>query len=156
MNSSPLITGQSVVVFALAVVIFVFLMRRTFLRHQKAGRGQPHLPGTADATTVDTSAEAAVEQLEVRIFDFAREVEARMQTRSAVLDRLIIDADREIVRLQDLLAATKGIGSPDSKGGPLDDPRTAKASRNARPPGRQPDMVVPQPPPGAASNREAA
>jgi hypothetical protein len=156
MNSSPLITGQSLVVFALAVVILVFLMRRTFLRDRKPGRGQPSLPGSADAATVENSAEAAVEKLEVRIFDFAREVEARLQTRIAVLDRLIVDADREILRLQDLLEATKGTGGTGPPGGPVADQRTSELPTGRRMPGRQPDAVLPGPRPAQASKREAA
>ena len=41
-------------------------------------------------------------------YDFSGEFEGRMLTRIAVLDRMIVDADREILRLQELLAESKG------------------------------------------------
>ena len=156
MNSSELINGHSLIVFGLAVVIFVFLMRRTFLQSRKRSDRQQSLQANADAPDLESSAEAAVEKLEVRIFDFAREVEARMQTRISVLDRLIVDADREILRLQDLLAATKEIGGAGSHGGSSADSRSAEAPGRGRTLGRQPDVLVSPPLPGAGSDREAA
>jgi hypothetical protein len=156
MNSSQLITGQSLIAFALAVVIAVFLMLRTLVQSRKHGHRQPTLAAQAEATSVECSAQAAVEKLEVRIFDFAREVEACMQTRIAVLDRLIVDADREILRLQDLLAATKGSGGAGSLAGLHSDPRSNEAPTGGKMPLRQPDVLVPPPPPAAVSEREAA
>jgi hypothetical protein len=47
---------------------------------------------------------ARVSQLEVRLHDFAREVEARLETRAVQLDRLVDAADQEIIRLKELLA----------------------------------------------------
>src|SRR5579872_5652177 len=102
------ITGQSLIVFGLAVVVFVFLMRRTFLRGGLTGSRFQKSAANSDGASDGESPEMIAELLEVRLFDFAREVEGRMQTRIAVLDRLIVDADREILRLQDLLAATDG------------------------------------------------
>jgi hypothetical protein len=85
--------------------------------------------------------EAVAEKLEVRLFDFAREVEGRLQTRSTILDRLIVEADREILRLQDLLAATKGIGSDADV-----EARSLETPAVGRTPARQPDVMLPQPP----------
>jgi hypothetical protein len=53
-----------------------------------------------------------VEQLEVRLYDFAREVEGRMHTKIAILDRLIVSADREIIRLEQVLSESRRIGNP--------------------------------------------
>ena len=44
-----------------------------------------------------------VTNLEVRLHDFSREVEARLEKRAVELDALVAAADREIVRLTDLL-----------------------------------------------------
>jgi hypothetical protein len=156
MNSSQLISGQSLIVFGLAVVALVFLMRRTLLQSRNRGDRQPSSQPNEDVTAVESSAEAVVEKLEVRIFDFAREVEARMQTRIAVLDRLIIDADREILRLQDLLGVTREVGSTGPQTGRQQDPRSAEAPGSGRAPARQPDVLLAHPPPAAGSEREAA
>jgi len=44
-----------------------------------------------------------LDQFEVRLHEYSRDVESRMETRLAQLDRLVVSADREICRLQDLL-----------------------------------------------------
>src|SRR6476620_10035390 len=106
MNPGEFSTSQSLIVFGLAVVVFVYLMRRTFLRVGSSVDRRRAKPPDEDPETAQMSIEAVAEKLEVRLFEFAREVEGRIQTRSTILDRLIVEADREILCLQDLLAAT--------------------------------------------------
>lgn len=61
-------------------------------------------PGdTEDNERAQARAEARIAHLEVRLHDFAREVEARMETRSLQLDSLVVAGDREILRLSALL-----------------------------------------------------
>jgi hypothetical protein len=150
------ITGQSLIVFGLAVVIFVFLTRRIFLRTRSPARSNHTSRERNEIESAELSAEAVVEKLEVRLFDFAREVEGRMQTRIAVLDRLIVDADREILRLQDLLAATKGFGGAGSLAGTPADPRSAGTSTTGNTPSRHPDIMLPHSAPTDAGHRDAA
>jgi len=54
-----------------------------------------------------SSAQGTLHDLELRVFDYGREVEARVDNQLRVLDRLILDADREIARLEALLAETR-------------------------------------------------
>ncbi len=49
------------------------------------------------------SAEGQFHQLEVRLHDYDRDVAARVETTMVMLDQLIAEADREIVRLETLL-----------------------------------------------------
>jgi len=143
------------IVIGIAVVAFVFLMRRTFLR-QRGLTARDKSPGVKAGTeSAQTSAATAVEKLEVRLFDFAREVEGRIQTRITVLDRLIVDADREILRLQDLLASTKGVGRSESHPFEPADVESSGTLAAGNAPGRQPDVIVAQPPTDV-SQREAA
>lgn len=51
------------------------------------------------------SAESQIRGLEVRLLDFDRDISARVDTTMTLLDQLIAEADREIVRLETLLAA---------------------------------------------------
>lgn len=60
----------------------------------------------SEVVALESSARGIVSQLEVRAYDYSREVEARIDNRLAVLDQLIVDADREIERLQLLLHHT--------------------------------------------------
>jgi len=134
------LSGQMVIALGLGVVVLVFLLRRSFLRAFQPPARVERSAVNPETESVASSAEAVLEKLEIRLFDFAREVEGRMQTKIAVLDRLIVDADREILRLQDLLAETKEIG---------------RAAPRAGAAARQPDAIVP-PPPADGDQREAA
>jgi hypothetical protein len=153
---NQLITSQSLIVFGLAVVIFVFLMRRMFLRAYRPAASRHASHARNETESDEMSAAAVVEKLEVRLFDFAREVEGRMQTRIAVLDRLIVDADREILRLQDLLSATEGISGAGSQATALADPRSAETLMSARTLARQPDVILPKSGPADSGHRDAA
>lgn len=70
-----------------------------------------------EVTEVESSARGIVQQLEVRAYEYNREVEARIDNRLAVLDQLILDADREIERLQAMLAESR-------QSAPIDRPLT--------------------------------
>lgn len=118
--------SQSIIVLGLSIVALVFILRRTVLRPRFAVRRRPFAEIVEQGDSLELSAAAVVEKLEVRLYDYAREVEGRLQTKVAVLDRLIVDADREIIRLEQVLAESRRIA--------------ASASGASR----QPDAVVPQ------------
>lgn len=118
--------NQTIIALGLSIAALVFILRRMFLRPRIAERRRPFTEIVERDDSLELSASAVVETLEVRLYDFAREVEGRMQTKIAVLDRLIVDADREIIRLEQVLAESRRTGSP--------------VPGNAR----QPDAVVPQ------------
>ncbi|HET6324613.1 MAG TPA: hypothetical protein VFG04_07920 [Planctomycetaceae bacterium] len=58
---------------------------------------------TEENERAQARAEGRIADLEVRLHDFAREVEARMETRALQLDSLVVAGDREIVRLSAIL-----------------------------------------------------
>ena len=143
-------TGPSLIVLGLAVVALVFVLRRSLLRTHRRDNHDRAMANRDDAAA-EKGAVRATEMLEVRLHEFAREVEGRMQTRIGVLDRLIIDADREIARLKDRLAATNG-DSPRARGAiTVPDPATFIAGA-----GRQPDADVLLPGDAASDRRDAA
>src|SRR5579872_1444391 len=117
--------NQTIIALGLSVVAIVFILRRTVMRPVRASHRQRETPAEIEAA--EESAAALVEQLEVRLYDFAREVEGRMHTKIAVLDRLIVNADREIIRLEQVLAESRRMGNP---------------SGSITPSGRQPDAIV--------------
>jgi len=130
--------NQTIIALGLSVVALVFILRRTIMRPGMSSRRQRETPGEIEAA--EESATAIVEQLEVRLYEFAREVEGRMHTKIAVLDRLIINADREIIRLEQVLAESRRMGIQ---------PGPVAAS------GRQPDAIV-SPPTNGNDQRDAA
>jgi len=60
-------------------------------------------PSDEEAEHTESMAARHVAALEVRIYDFSREIEAKLEKRAVELDALMAAADREIVRLTDLL-----------------------------------------------------
>jgi hypothetical protein len=116
--------NQTVIALGLSIVALVFILRRTVLRRCFSEPQRPFAATSHEDDSLELSGAAVVEKLEVRLYDFAREVEGRMQTKIAVLDRLIVDADREIIRLEQVLAESR---------------RTAAAQATAR----APDAIIP-------------
>jgi hypothetical protein len=145
MHPAEFISGQSLIVFGILVVALVFVVRRTMSRSVGSRRLDDTSLTDESPGSAESRAEAVTEALEVRLHDFASEVEGRMMTRIAVLDRLIVDADREIRRLQEWLAVNPA-GEPAS---PLDSSADVPAPSATV---RQPDASVPRP----ADQKEAA
>jgi len=77
-------------------------------RYRQKLQGQDSLADALDdVQTIESSARGIVQKLEIRAYDYSRDVEARINNRLTVLDQLIIDADREIERLQAMLAESR-------------------------------------------------
>jgi hypothetical protein len=154
MTSPELITGRSLIVFGIAIVGLVLVLRRTVLRMRRRNK-DAEAADQDDFEAAEKGAVRATEMLEVRLHDFAREVEGRMLTRIAVLDRLIVDADHEIMRLKELLAATNGEQSPVrvAQGSTAGSASSTAASDAGSP--RQPDAVVTLPS-ATGQDRQAA
>lgn len=99
-------TATQSILLGLALLTVAVTMRRTALSR----RGQVSRPPARTAAAEMSNEHAglsAVRELELRLYEYGREIEARLQTRIAVLERLICDADREAGRLQ---AALKEVG----------------------------------------------
>jgi hypothetical protein len=60
-----------------------------------------------DAVAAQKSPQGLVQEMELRLYDFGRSAEARIENHLAVLDRLIVEADREIARLEGILAESR-------------------------------------------------
>jgi hypothetical protein len=88
--------------------------------------------------------------------DFVSEVEEWMLTRITVLDRLIVDGDREILRLQELLAATDAVNAR----APQIAPSGSVCDTSATPDGgaepRRPDAIIPSAAESAGKQKRAA
>jgi hypothetical protein len=78
--------------------------------------------------------------------DLAREIEGQIQAQNALLDRLIIDGDREILRLQDLLTRVS-----------TDDQAPSKSDVSiVRLTARQPDATISFSAPNKSERKRAA
>jgi hypothetical protein len=103
-----MLLAELVNLFQWALLAAAFCCALILWRHNAKRRSSPadhasEPDGDRPAGEVRVAADW-LNDLEVRLFDLGREVEARVETRTAQLDRLIDAADNEIIRLSDLLA----------------------------------------------------
>ena len=85
------------------MLCIAFVLRRT------SKRVQANRTPTAAVTPVASPNGPAdrLHELELRLYDFSREVEGRMDTKLTVLDELIAEADREITELRQVVPPDK-------------------------------------------------
>jgi hypothetical protein len=102
------------IALGIAVILTGLVLRRGFTRAKHMQGRNPWGEAQAEFRRQPVADTATVEKLEVRLHEFARQVEARIHTRMAVLDRLIVDAEREIVRLQQVLGKGEDLPEPES------------------------------------------
>jgi DNA-directed RNA polymerase specialized sigma24 family protein len=84
--------------FGILVISAALFVGRAFTRP-----GAATAPSEEDSEHAESMAARRVAALEVRIYDFSREIEAKLEKRAVELDALVAASDREIVRLTDLL-----------------------------------------------------
>jgi hypothetical protein len=82
---------------------FVVICAAVFVGRAFTRPGTSTAPNEEESEHAETTAARRVAALEVRIYDFAREIEGKLEKRAVELDQLVAAADREIVRLSDLL-----------------------------------------------------
>jgi DNA-directed RNA polymerase specialized sigma24 family protein len=85
------------------VICAAVFMGRAFTRSTASAA-----PSEEESEHAESMAARRVANLEVRIYDFSREIEAKLEKRAVELDVLVAAADREIVRLTDLLKKSSG------------------------------------------------
>jgi len=116
--------GTQMIVIGLMFLVIAFVMRRGI----KLGRRSRDRDVLAEVRNEMRKAEqdemSQVRKTEMRLHEFSREIEGRIESKLAILDQLVVDADREIEQLNDLIV--KGA-----------------ASQSSNSDQRRPDIVVP-------------
>jgi hypothetical protein len=92
------------ILLGIAVLITGVVLSRSFRKAKVLANRNPADEARRDLARAEQSQVAVFNRLELRLYDFAREMEGRLETRMALLDELIAEADREIARMQDLLS----------------------------------------------------
>lgn len=100
---SNLISGPQLILLGLAILVIGFLLWRSFTLGKKSRERDPAAEARAEMRAAERSAESEVCKLEVRLHNYGREVEGRVQTTLTLLDRLLLEADQETERLHGLL-----------------------------------------------------
>jgi hypothetical protein len=99
--------GNQWIVLGMLLVATVLVLRRRMGRAGEFRRDDPLTRVRADFTKIESSPSGRINQLEVRLHEYAREVEGRIQSRTILLEQLLADADRDIRRLEELLAQAR-------------------------------------------------
>ena len=99
-------------VLVLFVLAFGFTMRRTAHRRWRGRKFDPIDKATKTLATRMASSDAQLAQHEVKLHDITRVAQARLQTKLAVMDEMVLQADREIVRLESLLDEIRDVPTP--------------------------------------------
>jgi len=98
---------RNVVPFLLVALALVWIITYGRQRAEKAQKSEAAL--SRDELDQRQRLQRAMEQLQVNIMEFGRDVEGRLDTRIATLGRLVQDADERIKRLEELTSqATRG------------------------------------------------
>ncbi|MBT6155014.1 MAG: hypothetical protein HOL01_00660 [Planctomycetaceae bacterium] len=96
-------SGPQLILLGLAIVVIGFLLRRSFTLGKKSRERDPAAEVRAEMRAAEQAAESGIRKMEVRLYDYGREVEGRVQTTLTLLNRLILEADEETGRLHELL-----------------------------------------------------
>ncbi|MDQ7779444.1 MAG: hypothetical protein RDV41_07005 [Planctomycetota bacterium] len=101
--------GTMLIIFAVMMIIFVMLrawsrVKRPVRTNESPQRGPARF---ASSMTGDDS-RSSLEQAIVDLQDYSRDALAKLDTRARILERLIIDADRRIATLQQLVPPAPG------------------------------------------------
>ncbi|MDA0282957.1 MAG: hypothetical protein O3B13_15860 [Planctomycetota bacterium] len=99
-------------VVVLLVIAFGFTMRRAAHRRWRGRRYDPIGEATRELATRQATSAAQLTKHEVELHDIARVAEAKLQTRLAVMDEMVSQADREIRRLESMLEEIRDIPTP--------------------------------------------
>jgi hypothetical protein len=99
-------------VLVLFVLAFGFTMRRAAHRRWRSRKYDPISAATKELATRSATSDAQLAKHEVELHDIARVAEAKLQTKLAVMDEMVVQADREIERLESLLEEIRDVPTP--------------------------------------------
>lgn len=97
--------GSMIRLGVLFIAVALFAIWRTRLRAKSVENGLK--PPVSRPGIAAQSQQKRLDDIEVSIFDYGREVEGRIETRLAMLDELMRQAERETDRLEELLERTE-------------------------------------------------
>ncbi len=93
--------GQ-MIVGGLLLLVVAYVLRRSFSQSKTSRARDPLQEAHAEIRTAEAGYAATISKMEVKLNDYAREVEGRIDTKIVVLDRLIVEAKAVIERLEQL------------------------------------------------------
>ncbi|MFQ5733202.1 MAG: hypothetical protein ACE5KM_14775 [Planctomycetaceae bacterium] len=98
------------IALGLLLLLVGFLMRRSAKRHRRRPETDPSEEVRTQFLQAEKTSRSNLEQLELRLHDFAREVDALTQTRIGTLAELVTAADEAVCELDERLAGQSRAG----------------------------------------------
>ena len=123
------------------ILLVAWVLRKNFRNQRRVRDRKPLHEAQQELTRLEQSHFNRINQLEIKLFEYGREVESRSDDRLRVLDELLQEADREINRLRGQLAQTQQ--NPDNvplKSGP--DILTYESAHNISVTAEQRSMII--------------
>jgi len=105
-------SSLQLILLGLSLLTVGFVLWRGFARGRRSRGRDLTAEVRKEMLDSEQTVSGRMEKLEVRLHDYHREVEGRIETRVALLNQLLIDADREIERLRELIAESSRTKSP--------------------------------------------
>lgn len=101
---ADLLSGPMAILLGMAMLAIAFVMRRSGRKRGKASEKRDVVAEVKrEAELNESSAHSRLEQLEVRLYDYGREIDGLAETRIATLRHLIEEADEKITELRAML-----------------------------------------------------
>lgn len=107
------LSDTNTIITGVLILLVAWSLRRSFREQSRISGRDPLEEAQKEIATREQSQLNRLDQLEVKLYDYGREVESRSDDRLQILDELLRDADREINRLRQQLAlAQQNTGTP--------------------------------------------
>lgn len=97
-------SDTNLIVTGALILLVAWSLRRSFREQSRISNRNPLEEAQKEIATREQSQLNRLDQLEVKLYEYGREVEARSDDRFRALDELLQEADREINRLRQQLA----------------------------------------------------
>jgi hypothetical protein len=98
-----------IIALGLLIISTGLLLRRSARRTRRVRNSDALGDAQRNMHRAEQSVVSVIRRMEVDLHDSSRDIEGRVQTRIAVLEELIVDADREMDRLQDSLTELRDL-----------------------------------------------
>lgn len=89
------------------ILVVAWALRKSFRNQRRIRDRNPLGEAQHEISKIEQSQFNRLNQLEIKLYEYGREVEARTDDRLRILDELLQEADREINRLRQQLALTQ-------------------------------------------------
>lgn len=92
--------GGQMILGGLLMLVVAFMLRRSFTQSKASSRRDPLREAREEIRAAETSYASAINKQEIKLHDYSREVEGRIESRITLLNRLLIEADHKIAQLE--------------------------------------------------------